>query len=311
MKSYCYLLFLLFLISSCADNNENNPSFVPIELSTYTKTITEDTEVRGSFANETVLVSNNSTLTINGATIFRCFIEVEVGSRIVFSNTTDMREVQLVLHGDDQMCVSTEGITVIINEYEFTNIEVGCYDDEDLPVELISFTSEIVNDDEIVLNWSTATEINSAFFEVQRSYDQKQWNTLDSIQAAGNSNVTINYSYRDTTFQNINGVVYHRLNQVDLDGNNAYYGPVAVKLNDDESNEVTMYPNPVAFGEYLNIVTTYDNFSVKMYDSTGKTYYDKSFRGNFTSIPMYFGTGLLIVEVKSGSRSVTEKIVVQ
>ncbi|OHX64604.1 T9SS type A sorting domain-containing protein [Flammeovirga pacifica] len=307
-----YILSAIFfsLLLSCANNSDNIPGFVPIDLSTYTKIVSSDETMRGTFVDEKILVTSNSVLTIAGGTFLRCLIEVDEGSSISFTNTTDMRDMQIILHGEDQLCVATQGISVIINDNTFTNIATGCYDDDDLPVELIYFTSKLVSED-ILLEWATATETNSDIYEIQRSYDQKSWDILDTVQAAGNSDVKLEYDYTDSDYKNINGVVYHRLNQIDLDGNNNYFGPVAVKHGDHAEDEVIMYPNPVNFGDDLNITTTFESMNIKIYDSIGRIHYERSHSSNFATIPMYFGTGLLIVEIKSGSSTITEKVIVE
>ena len=93
-----------------------------------------------------------------------------------------------------------------------------------LPVELLSFTAEC-GKETIILKWQTASEFNSAYFEIQKSLDGSTWNTIGSQTAAGNSNELLSYSFEDAS-KSAN-TSYYRLNQVDNDGLQKFYGPIS------------------------------------------------------------------------------------
>lgn len=125
------------------------------------------------------------------------------------------------------------------------DIEDGATYPDPLPIELISFTAE-TNDDGILVNWSTATEINNDYFTIERSSDGEYFEELEYIQGAGNSNFTRSYTY-----MNINpyeGISYYRLKQTDFDGKYEYFNMVAVEYKANNSfsmSAVNLYPNPV------------------------------------------------------------------
>lgn len=93
-----------------------------------------------------------------------------------------------------------------------------------LPVELLSFTAECAKET-IILKWQTASEFNSAYFEIQKSLDGSTWNTLGNQTAAGNSTELLSYSFEDAS-KSANPA-YYRLNQVDNDGLQKFYGPIS------------------------------------------------------------------------------------
>ena len=93
-----------------------------------------------------------------------------------------------------------------------------------LPVELLSFTTECSNET-IILKWQTASEFNSAYFEIQKSVDGSIWNTIGSEVAAGNSTELLNYTFEDAS--KTGNTSYYRLNQVDNDGIQKFYGPIS------------------------------------------------------------------------------------
>lgn len=111
-----------------------------------------------------------------------------------------------------------------------------------LPVELLSFTAQPLNDDVLVV-WSTATELNSDYFEVERSADMQRWDYVGTVDAAGNSQNVIDYELMDT--EPHPGTSYYRLKQFDRDNSMdlsdvatvTFGGKVAVP-------QMTIYPNP-------------------------------------------------------------------
>jgi hypothetical protein len=108
-----------------------------------------------------------------------------------------------------------------------------------LPVELISFDAK-PKDDNVVLNWSTASEINNNYFKVEKSIDAKYWEGFQIVSGAGNSTVQNDYMTIDDSPSP--GINYYRLMQVDFDGTIAYSPTVAVEIN--SSNVFYVMPNP-------------------------------------------------------------------
>jgi len=98
-----------------------------------------------------------------------------------------------------------------------------------LPIELVSFEgiNKGVNN---MLFWSTATEHNSNYFNIQKSRDGETWQTISTINGAGNSTVLIDYSIVDYKVEPI--INYYRLQQYDFDGTYEIYGPIAINNMD-------------------------------------------------------------------------------
>ena len=109
-----------------------------------------------------------------------------------------------------------------------------------LPVELLSFNAACVEDQNI-LTWQTASEHNSSHFDIERSRDGQTWNVIGQQTAAGNSTELLSYQFVDA--EKNNATLYYRLNQVDVDGKNEYFGPVALDC-DKNYFEASTLPNP-------------------------------------------------------------------
>jgi hypothetical protein len=108
-----------------------------------------------------------------------------------------------------------------------------------LPVELLSFDAKIEGAN-VVASWVTATEINNAYFDVERSADGINFEKVGKKDGAGNSNVTLYYSFTDPA--PLKGLSYYRLRQVDFDGQESLSEMVAV--NFIENHMLSVFPNP-------------------------------------------------------------------
>jgi len=95
-----------------------------------------------------------------------------------------------------------------------------------LPVELVSFSAEAV-DHTTLLRWTTATEHQCAYFEIQRSTDAVQWQVVGKTPCSDWSNQQNDYRFRDDA--PAAGLNYYRLRQVDVSGAFAYSPIVSVR----------------------------------------------------------------------------------
>jgi hypothetical protein len=110
-----------------------------------------------------------------------------------------------------------------------------------LPVKLVSFTATAQSRTAVQLAWATASEVNSAYFEVERSLDGSTFTPAGRVAAAGNSTTAHPYSLLDNSLPASVSLLYYRLRQVDLDGT-ATYSPVrTVQL---ANAGLALYPNP-------------------------------------------------------------------
>jgi len=114
-----------------------------------------------------------------------------------------------------------------------------------LPVELLSLAAE-AKPRQVDLRWSTGSEQNSAYFQVERAADGAHFEPLGRVQAAGSSQSIREYTYVDAA--PLKGVNYYRLQQVDMDGKLDYSNTVSATYT--WSNvALNVYPNPA--GESL------------------------------------------------------------
>ena len=88
-----------------------------------------------------------------------------------------------------------------------------------LPINVLSFTGYCDNQN-IILEWSTASETNNDYFTVEQSFDGKIWSPIGNVDGAGNSTSQIDHSITDRNHSE--EITYYRLKQTDFNGNYTY-----------------------------------------------------------------------------------------
>ncbi len=132
-----------------------------------------------------------------------------------------------------------------------------------VPVELLTFNGTYSNE-QVHLDWTTASELNNSHFEVERSLDAKTWTQLGKVEGAGTSVEVQRYDFVDEDY--FKGLNYYRLKQVDFDGTYEY-SPI-LSLNVNSGKDWSFFPNPV--DDKLTIRTAIEGeFIISVYDSKG------------------------------------------
>ena len=145
---------------------------------------------------------------------------------------------------------------------------------EPLPLELISFTVYNAGNYN-VLDWVTASELNTSKFIVEKSIDGLNWNSIVERAAAGNSSIQIQYDFND--YSPIQGNNYYRLKMMDIDGTVSFSKIINIPLGVKEDNGFArVYPNPTSGNLNVEIQST-TNFETNViaYDLVGKKIYDQ------------------------------------
>ena len=144
-----------------------------------------------------------------------------------------------------------------------------------LPVSLVKFNGQKV---ELAakLNWSTVSEKNSSVFNIERSFDAKEFETIGAVNAKGNSSSLVNYSFNDeSAFMSSPEVVYYRLKMIDRDGSSEYSKTIAVRAEDEnKAPEVKVYPNPFK-SEVLVENVPAEAKEIKVMDISGRVVYSQ------------------------------------
>lgn len=133
-----------------------------------------------------------------------------------------------------------------------------------LPVELIEWTGKI-KDGRAQLNWKTGAEINLDRFEIEKSSDGKNFNTVYTITPSVPGSKT--YGWIDEAF---NSSAYYRLKMIDLDGSFEYSDLIYLQSSGEDSNSPSILKNPVSDGQLsISISNTVNPITITLYSALG------------------------------------------
>jgi hypothetical protein len=122
------------------------------------------------------------------------------------------------------------------------------------------------------LSWTTSSEQNNAYFNLQHSTDGTNFTTIAKVNSKapnGNSAATLNYT--SINAEPKLGHNYYRLQQVDLDNKTSVHAQIVDLIWGANGNTVSIYPNPTT--DILNIdlyAQTAQNTTVKLLDMSGR-----------------------------------------
>jgi len=192
-----------------------------------------------------------------------------------------------------------------------------------VPVELVSFVAEHIND-EVILKWQTATETNNQGFEIFRGIhpsqsetqnDNELWERLGFVEGRGTTTEIANYVYSDEV--NEPGKFFYRLKQIDYDG--SFYYSQVVEVNISSPTKFALfqnYPNPFNPSTKIKYqIPEQDFVTIKIFDVLGKEIatlineeipagnYEINFDGNSLTSGIYF------YELKAGKFFETKKMI--
>ncbi len=171
-----------------------------------------------------------------------------------------------------------------------------------LPVKLRSFDA-LVTGDIVLLKWQTSEEIDFSHFEVQRSYDGKEFYTVGSVKGKGDVDLLTDYQYFDQSAAL--GLVYYRLKSIDFDASFEYSSILPVFLT-EVNRQVIVYPNPVRNNALTLSVdhTVSDKAVFALLNETGDVIFTDHLTGRSTAIelPANLSMGVYFLKVSDGDR---------
>ncbi|MES2772826.1 MAG: T9SS type A sorting domain-containing protein [Bacteroidota bacterium] len=124
-----------------------------------------------------------------------------------------------------------------------------------LPLQLLTFGAQLKGAD-ILLNWSTANEMNTRGFEILRSTDGNQFVPLGFVKSTGAAGDNYNFADKNATL--VPGIKkwYYKLKQVDIDNKFKYSPIVSVTTNQIvKLLDFSSFPNPFTSELHAQIVS--------------------------------------------------------
>jgi hypothetical protein len=187
-----------------------------------------------------------------------------------------------------------------------------------LPLKLLGFTASR-NSDNVLLMWETSNEVNVKQFDVERSFNAFQFDSISTILPKNLFNNRLSYTYGDKDRVAIKSdkKIYYRLKMIDIDGSYRYSNVAAVNPFDNDT-EIRLYPNPVKGSEvFIKFMQSADgNAYVRIEDLSGRIVRRFVFKNNSynRSIPVNVSgltKGVYILKVETSNKTSTHQLVLQ
>ncbi len=208
--------------------------------------------------------------------------------------------------GTGNLC-NSDGITDPTGGSKSVTCPICTGEGGSLPVNLLTFKA-VVNGKVVMLSWSTASEVNNDYFEVLRSNDGINYESVARLTGAGNSNVQLDYNAVDEF--PAEGTNYYILKQVDYDGSVSLSKPVQVEVSNETVFSASVYPNPLSSGDALTIETGDNSIkTVEVFDVEGRLVKSVSDMASKISINTSMLTeGIYIVRIIRDTNIISKKI---
>jgi len=148
--------------------------------------------------------------------------------------------------------------------YSTSDVDFGVV----LPVDLTAFDVELSDKNEVELSWSTASERNNAYFEIEHSVDGTNFNTIGRVAGNGLTDEAQYYNFTDRAVL-VSGMNYYRLRQVDFDG--AFEYSEIREIDIKSNNSVSIYPTFAQDFIQISIAEGIgENLEFQIFDVTGR-----------------------------------------
>lgn len=136
-----------------------------------------------------------------------------------------------------------------------------------LPLQRLHFAAT-GKGNEVLLQWTTTGEVNTAYFEVQHSAGGIQWNKTGTVTAKGYTSFEQQYNFKHAA--PATGINYYRLKLVDKDGKFSWSSVCTVNFSGEA--QILVYPNPFTKSVMLKGVNNLQKvqlFTIAGIDVTG------------------------------------------
>ncbi|PLX19280.1 MAG: hypothetical protein C0599_11065 [Salinivirgaceae bacterium] len=258
--------------------------------------------------NSLLLVSGNDPIGLFKNDGSKAFVLLDV-----VGDGTNYEEVNL-RRNDNVFAPNT---TFDINEWTESPNSYGDLGNMDTPLPVVwDNISATPTNGSILLEWSTHSEINNDYFEVEHSLDNINYNMVGIVDGAGNSSVEQQYSYLHSGA--VLGNNYYRIKQVDFDGAYNYSKVVTANLNDVDNSKLNIEYVFVDDNKQEMLISYAKNAQViiEIYDITGKKLWSKTLILNtefeYVNLEDFNANeGMFVVSVKDNYQLDSKKFIVK
>jgi hypothetical protein len=180
-----------------------------------------------------------------------------------------------------------------------------------LPIVLKDFEASVQQNNDVILNWNTASEINSDKFEIEYSIDGNNFDYVGEVEALGNSSIGNHYSFIHN--EPIEGSSYYRLKLVDRDGTFVYSPIRHIVIDVHPQHELLIYPNPVISSGIISLQFNAEgdsNMQGEILSLTGERLFSLVIINNTIQLPNELPNGMYFLMVNVRSNQLKGKFLV-
>lgn len=158
-----------------------------------------------------------------------------------------------------------------------------------LPVNLVTFDAYCSGND-ITLEWLTNSELNNAYFTLEKSYDCVMFHPVAEIEGAGTTNKPTLYLYVDDGAVLESQLTYYRLKQTDYDGKSTLSEIIFVKCRVDDIESLNIGFEPERLVVYFTALEG-STYTIQLFDNAGRILFSEKHKieEKYAEIPVTIG----------------------
>lgn len=173
-----------------------------------------------------------------------------------------------------------------------------------LAVKLLDFTASKANG-QVILNWNTASESNNKLFEIHRSTDGSNWQSIGSVPGNGQTGNVSRYSFTDKS--PVNGINYYQLIQKDYDGRSTYS---AIVTADIINNNLFQVFGTSSKSTYQLLVNASKPAEISLLDMSGRKLWSmKATKGMYPLSLDAYPRGIYLLQARINNQVITQKLI--
>ena len=253
----------------------------------------------------------------NGSATLDVTLYFPDANRSGISSPSDLRVVHYdgSIWEDKGISSSTANSVTATGISSFSPFTIGTVDEiaNPLPIDLLTFNIEKQEDD-VRIDWSTASEINNEYFIIERTVDFKNIEEVQTIAGANNSNEILYYTVYDN--KPLKGNSYYRLTQVDFNGNQENFEWKSIRFGRTLEPTLSIYPNPSTNGELsIYLENIMGNTELKIQDILGRILYRKVMNieesNSKIALDLNLSSGIYFIQIMNKEKAYTQRLIIK
>ncbi|MBS1919486.1 MAG: T9SS type A sorting domain-containing protein [Bacteroidetes bacterium] len=146
-----------------------------------------------------------------------------------------------------------------------------------LPVKFGYARATVKSSHLVQIDWKVFTENNIKYYEIERSNDGQNFETIGQMLPTGNNSSEARYTWDDKNYDNT--VALYRVKSVDINNEFLYSSIMRIDPTQTGASQLIVFPNPVVGNQFSiqlsNIIS--GKYSIQIFDINGRNMYNQIF----------------------------------